>query len=68
MVILALGPYLYDYLVCRRFWGKDECRSQRDMVSHYSGWLLFLYFIRVRYLKWAWERRQGAERGNAAST
>lgn len=68
MVILALGPYIYDNLICRRYWDKDECRSQRDTASYYSGWLLFLYFVRIRYLNWVWKRKQEAEMASAASS
>ncbi|KOS48566.1 hypothetical protein ACN38_g469 [Penicillium nordicum] len=68
MIFLGLCPFVYEYLICRKYCDIDECRSQRNSASYYSNIVLFLYFVRIRYLNWSWKRQQAIKNASAASS
>lgn len=67
MLCLGLCPFLFDYLVCRRYCDIEDCRFYRDTASRCTDILLFLYYLRIRFLAWAQDRQESKEAAKNAS-
>lgn len=58
MACVALTPFLFEFLICRRYCGAEDCLFYRKTASRCIHILIILYFVRLRYLAWYRDTQQ----------
>lgn len=68
MICVALGPFLFEYLICRRYCDIEDCLFYRKTASRCTDIVIILYFVRIRYLAWSRDRQQAIRNASATSS
>jgi len=58
MACVALAPFLFEFFICRRYCGVEDCLFYRKTASRCIHILIILYFVRLRYLTWYRDTQQ----------
>lgn len=64
MACVALAPFLFEYLICRRYCDIDDCFFYRKTASRCTDIMIVLYFLRIRYSAWSRGRQQTTSNTN----